>query len=116
MHELPVTQSILDVVLRHAERHQVKKIHAINLAIGALSDLQDEWIQSYFDYIGKGTLAEGARLKIERVPVVFRCRACAGEFEADVREMRDITCPTCGKGDLELVSGREYYIKSMEAE
>jgi hydrogenase nickel incorporation protein HypA/HybF len=116
MHELPVTQSILDIVLKHAAKNQVTKIHAINLSVGELSDLQDEWIQRYFDYISKGTLAEGAKLVIERIPVKFRCTACSEEFQANVREMKDISCPSCGKNDLSLVSGREYYIKSMEAE
>jgi hydrogenase nickel incorporation protein HypA/HybF len=116
MHELPVTQSILDVVIRHARMNQVKKVHAINLAIGEMSDLQDEWIQKYFDYISKGTLAEGARLVIERLPVVFRCRSCAGDFQVDIRKMKEVVCPSCGKNDLDLVSGREYYIRDMEAE
>ncbi len=116
MHELPVTQSILDIVLKHAKMNGVKKIHAINLNIGELSDLQDEWIQRYFDYISKGSLAEGAKLKIERIPVVFRCNACTESFQVRVREMKDITCPSCGKNDFTLVSGREYYIRDMEAE
>jgi hydrogenase nickel incorporation protein HypA/HybF len=116
MHELPVTQGILDIVLRHAVKNQVSKIHAISLAVGDLSDLQDEWIQRYFDYISKGTLAEGAKLKIERVPVVFRCKACSEEFPVNIKEMKDIECPSCGEKDFSLVSGREYYIRNMEAE
>ncbi len=116
MHELPVTQSILDIVVKHARMSGVKKIHAVNLAVGELSDLQDEWIQRYFDYISKGTLAEGARLVIERIPVVFRCSACSKEFQANVKEMKDITCPQCSQNNFELVSGREYHIRSMEAE
>lgn len=116
MHELPVTQSILEVVLKHAVKNQVRKVHSISLAVGMLSDLEDDWIQKYFDYCSKGTLAEGAKLKIERVPVVFQCKACPESFQVDVREMKDIVCPACGEKDFTLVSGREYYIKNMEAE
>ncbi|HNY64039.1 MAG TPA: hydrogenase maturation nickel metallochaperone HypA [Deltaproteobacteria bacterium] len=116
MHELPVVQGILDIVLRHAVKNHVTKIHAINLAVGGLSDLQDEWIQRYFDYISAGTLAEGAKVRIERVPVVFRCKACTESFQVEVGEMKDITCPSCGAKDFTLVSGREYYIRDMEAE
>ena len=50
MHELQVTESILDIVLRHAEANQVNKILSIQLKVGELSDLEDEWIQRYFDY------------------------------------------------------------------
>ncbi len=116
MHELPVTQSILDIVLKHARMNRVRRVHAINLAIGEMSDLEDEWIQKYFDYISKGTLAQGARLVIERIPVVFRCNACGRESEAKTGQMMDFACPGCGGKELTLVSGREYYIRDMEAE
>jgi hydrogenase nickel incorporation protein HypA/HybF len=116
MHELPVVQSILDIVLRHAVKNQVRKIHSVSLGIGMLSDLEDDWVQKYFDYCSKGTVAEGAKLKIERIPVVFQCKACPESFQVDMQEMQDIACPACGGTDLTLVSGREYYIKNMEAE
>ncbi len=116
MHELPVTQSILDVVLRHASANNVTKIHTINLAVGEMSDLEDEWIQRYFDYLSKDTVAQGARLKIERIPVVLRCEACAESFQVDIKQMEDIVCPSCGEKKFALISGREYYIRNMEAE
>jgi hydrogenase nickel incorporation protein HypA/HybF len=50
MHELQVTKRILDIALEHAEGHQVRRIAVIHLRIGALSDLEDEWLQRYFDY------------------------------------------------------------------
>ncbi len=44
MHELSVTKSIYQIVLKHAKRGNVKKVISVNLEIGALSDLQDEWV------------------------------------------------------------------------
>ncbi|HHO75464.1 MAG TPA: hydrogenase maturation nickel metallochaperone HypA [Deltaproteobacteria bacterium] len=116
MHELPVTQSILDIVMKHALMNNVTRIHAINLAIGEMSDLEDEWIQRYFDYLSKDTLAQGAKLNIERVPVVLRCEVCSETFEIDIKKLEDISCPACGEKKFSFVSGREYYIKNMEAE
>jgi hydrogenase nickel incorporation protein HypA/HybF len=116
MHELPVIQSILDIVLNHARMNQVSKVRSIALAVGELSDLQDEWLQRYFDYISKGTLAEGARLVIERTPVVLKCGKCAKEVQVNPAGMKDIVCPECGNKEFTLVSGREYFIKSMEAQ
>jgi len=116
MHELPVIQSILDVVLNHARMNQVGRVHSIALAIGELSDLQDEWLQRYFDYISKGTLAEGARLIIERTPVVLKCASCAKEIHVKTAEMKDVICPECGSKELTLIAGRQYFIKSMEAQ
>jgi hydrogenase nickel incorporation protein HypA/HybF len=116
MHELPVIQSILEIVLKHAETHRVKKVHAIGLMVGALSDLEDEWMQRYFDYNSKGTIAEGAKLKIERIPAVLLCSACGHRFEVDKTKMDGMACPTCRAQKFTLVSGREYHIKNMEAE
>jgi len=116
MHELPVTHSILNVVLKHAQTNHVKKIHSITLRIGKLSDLEDEWLQRYFDYISKGSVAEGAKLKIERTPVVVKCDSCGNTFEVDVKKPEEISCPACSEKGFSLVSGREYHIVSMEAQ
>ena len=45
MHELPVINSILSVVLKHAAANQVKKVVAIHLQVGEMSDLEDAWMQ-----------------------------------------------------------------------
>ena len=49
MHELQVTKSIHQIVLKHAIKSNVNRVVSVNLEIGALSDLQNEWIQRYFD-------------------------------------------------------------------
>jgi hydrogenase nickel incorporation protein HypA/HybF len=114
MHELQVTESILNIVLKHAEGNQVNSVVAIHLRIGELSDLEDEWIQHYFDYLSKDTIAKGAKLVIEKAPVVLECAECMHKFEISKNEIKDIECPECGNSKCNLVSGREYYIKNME--
>ena len=116
MHELPVTKSILQIVLRHAEAQGVKKVHAIDLAIGALSDLEAEWLQSYFDHLSKGTLAEGAELRVHRSPLTFSCEPCAREYTAEREELDTASCPACGSRDAALIGGTAYTVESMEAE
>ena len=114
MHELQVTQRILDIVLRHAKANDVNKVISIQLKIGELSDLEDEWVQKYFDYLSKDTIAKNARLKIERTPVVMKCDECGHSFEVNIKEVKDIQCPECAHKKSTLMSGREYYIKDME--
>ena len=114
MHELQVTQRILDIVLRHAKTNGVNKVISIELKIGELSDLEDEWVQGYFDYLTKDTIAKNAKLKIERTPVVMKCDNCEHSFEINIKEIKDIQCPECGHKEYTLMSGREYYIKDME--
>ncbi|MBT3226222.1 MAG: hydrogenase maturation nickel metallochaperone HypA [Deltaproteobacteria bacterium] len=114
MHELPVTEKILDIIVAHAERNNVQKVVTINLNIGELSDLEDEWIQNYFDYLAKGSVAEGAKLVIEKVPVVMNCNGCSNTFQVDIKEMKEMQCPDCDSKDYTLISGKDYYIKNME--
>jgi hydrogenase nickel incorporation protein HypA/HybF len=116
MHELPVTKSILGIVLRHAQTQGVTRVLAIDLAIGALSDLEAEWIQEYFDRLAKGTVAEGAALRVHRSPVTFRCDGCQSEFTAGRDELETACCPECGSRDASIVSGTAYTVESMEAE
>ena len=114
MHELPVTESILNVVLKYAARADVSKIVNIHLRIGQLSDLEDEWMQSYFDYLSKGTLAEGARLVIKRMPIVLQCNSCSHTFEVKKEELSTLQCPQCKEKGCSMISGKEYHIENME--
>ncbi|MBP1688497.1 MAG: hydrogenase nickel incorporation protein HypA/HybF [Deltaproteobacteria bacterium] len=114
MHELPITERILDVVLRHAAGQDVHRIVRVHLRVGALADLEDHWIQHYFNYLSRGTLAENAELAITRAPIRVRCRSCACSFEITREDLGKATCPGCGETGCELVSGREYFIENME--
>ena len=116
MHELPITESILNIVLAHAKKNDVQRVLAIHLRIGKLSDLEDEWMQRYFDYVSRDTIASGAVLKIERSPVMLQCNACGESYPVEVADMSNAVCPACGAKDAQLISGREYYIKNMEVQ
>ena len=114
MHELPVTESILDIVLKHAEKNDVKKVVTIHLGVGELSDLEDEWMQKYFEYLSKDTIAKDAKLSIERIPITMQCSECMHEFKVEKKGMDKIQCPKCNTEKCSLIAGREYYIKNME--
>ncbi|HEX2994458.1 MAG TPA: hydrogenase maturation nickel metallochaperone HypA, partial [Anaerolineales bacterium] len=73
MHELAVTQSILDLALKHADQAAAKRVTDIHIVMGELSSNVDDSIQFYWEIIAKGTLAEGAQLHFQRVPAEFEC-------------------------------------------
>lgn len=113
MHELGVTQNILQIAIEHAEKGGGKKIRRIHLVIGALSRIVEESVQFYFDLVSKETMAAGAQLIFERTPARFRCRACGKEFEYREGEW---TCPTCHSPGPIIISGQEFYMDSIEVE
>jgi len=114
VHELPIVKGIFDLCVKHATANNAKKVISVTLKVGELSDLQDQWIQRYFDYLSKGTFVEGAKLVIERVPLVMRCKLCSESFHVNVQERRQIECPLCRGTKLAYVSGREYRVEKME--
>lgn len=113
MHELPVTEQILKVVLEHAREADAHRVLEVNLVIGDLTSFVGESIQFYFDLLARGTEAEGATLHIRRIPARVRCHSCAGEFAPDGVDWR---CPHCGGLGGEVLAGRESYIESIEVE
>jgi hydrogenase nickel incorporation protein HypA/HybF len=114
MHELSVTQNILNIVVKHALANRAEKILIIHLRIGELTDLVGEYIQHYFDYLSKDTIAEGAKLKIERSPIVVQCTECKNRFPVSLKELGKIACSHCGSARITFVSGREFFIKNIE--
>ncbi len=113
MHELSVTQSILKIVLRHAEQAGATRVKQIDLTIGDFSSIVDDSVQFYFDLIGKNTISEGARLVFNRVPGRLRCWECQTTFAPDGRVY---ACPACGSARVEVIAGREFRVESIEVE
>jgi hydrogenase nickel incorporation protein HypA/HybF len=116
VHELSVMQSILDITLEYAAKYSAKKVTRINLEIGELSGFIADWMHRYFEYVSENTIAEKADLYIEHVPAVIKCRSCGNEFQL-TREKVEFNCPECRNGSqFEIISGKEYNLKSIEVE
>ena len=113
MHELSITQGILSIALEKAEAAQANKITKINLVIGELSGIVDECVEVYFELLSKDTIAAGADLSFDRPPTRLRCRKCNNTFSPDGLNW---VCPGCGDQSVEIVSGRECYISSIEVD
>ena len=114
MHELAVTKSILNLALDQTARNGGTEILSIHLVIGELRNLEENWIQRYFDYIARGTLAQGATIKVTKTPVLFACQSCGGSFSPDLRIDQRVVCPHCGSFEYDLVSGRELTLEKIE--
>ncbi len=113
MHELSLMQSTLDIVFAEAQRLSARRIHGLRMRIGALSGVVPESLEFAFEALTEGTLAQGARLEIERVPARCFCARCAREFEPPPHSF---ACPVCGRASAELRRGREMEVLSIEVE
>ena len=113
MHELPITQSILEIALRHAREAGADQICDLYLVIGQLASIVDDSVQFYWDFVSKGTPAEGARLHFRRIPAAFRCRNCGRSFQLSEG---DFACPDCGSSSLQITAGEEFYVEAIDVE
>lgn len=113
MHELSVTEQLLNITLEHADKAKAQRVLQINLVIGDLSSFAGESIQFYFDLLSRGTKAEKASLSISHIPARARCRQCQYDFAP---EKMDWLCPRCGGLIEEIIAGREFYVESIEVE
>ena len=113
MHELSVTQSLLEIALRHAEQASAQRITRLNLVIGELAGIVDDSVQFYWDIVSQGTIAERAELCFERVPAKLRCLECGHTFSMDGR---DYACPACGETRVVAAGGDDFRLDSIEVE
>ncbi len=113
MHELPITQRVIDIASEAARARGAGKITQIQLVIGDASGYMADSIELYFDLISAGSLCEGAKLSFEFVKSMLRCDTCGQLFE---RKPFDFTCPSCGGQGRPTEIGREFYVKAIEVE
>ena len=113
MHELSITESILRTSLEEAKKQGAVKIRTIRLLLGPFSGVVPECIQTYLDMLAEGTIAEGARIEAETLPLKVRCRDCSKESEIT---RASIACPFCGSLRLQILSGNELLIDRLEVD
>lgn len=113
MHELAVTESILEIALRHAAAQNAARITDLYLVIGQWSSIVDDSVQFYWDTLSDGTIAKGATLHFERIPTELLCLDCGKTYQPD---SRDLLCPDCHSTRLKVLKGEEFRLDSIEIE
>ena len=113
MHELAITRSMLEIVLKQAEQARAKKVTKINLVIGEMTGVVSDSVQFYLDFLTKETIAEGAVVSFTMVPSQAKCRTCNQTFEL---EEFDWACPNCQGNIVDVISGKELLVESIEVE
>jgi hydrogenase nickel incorporation protein HypA/HybF len=110
MHELALSSAIVNTAVKHADGRQVT---AVNLRVGRLRQVIPETLDFYFEFVARDTLCDGARLEQEVVDARLRCKPCAREWEIEIPAFR---CPTCGGSEVEIATGNEFEVESIEVE
>ena len=107
MHELAITQSIVDAV---SERAGDSRVTTVRLQVGQLSGVVPRAIQFCFELVTDGTTLQGAVLMIDELPGVGYCNDCG--LDISLPDLI-LLCP-CGSANVRVVSGRELAVQSIE--
>lgn len=114
MHELPLTNRILDIALDYAGKNRAKAIKSVQIGLGSMHEAEPEWLNRYFSWISRGTAAENAVLEFKKYPVVWMCDKCENSFSQSARSNERLICPECSEPKkLRLVSGNEFRVESI---
>ncbi|MEO7429241.1 MAG: hydrogenase maturation nickel metallochaperone HypA [Acidimicrobiales bacterium] len=108
MHELSLCQAICATVDERADGRPVRRV---DVRIGYLRQVVPDSLQFSWEMLTTGTSLEGCELAIEHVPAVVRCRSCGRETTLD---WPVLACSVCEGLDVELVSGEELQIASID--
>lgn len=111
MHELGIVEAMLNLALEQAARQDAKGIAQFNVEMSAWADESEESLSFYLDNLSQGTIAEGAKMQIRRVPVRGTCADCGNEFEFPSRY---IECPTCHGFSVSTERKSEFRLTSIE--
>lgn len=113
MHELPLTQSLLDLVLSHLRRAGGGRVTGIHVVLGELSGAMEDSISFYFCLLAKDTPAEAAALHFRRVPFRLACRDCGTEFAPSGLEH---VCPRCESRSVRFAAGDDLRLEAIDVE
>ncbi len=110
MHEMSITQGIIDICEQHAGG---RRVLSLDVEIGELSGVVPEAIEFCFEACSQGTLLEGARLNIMRIPGRGRCRDCGADTPLTALFG---ACTGCGGYRVTMEAGEEMRVREIEVD
>ncbi|MDP1581309.1 MAG: hydrogenase maturation nickel metallochaperone HypA [Candidatus Didemnitutus sp.] len=112
MHEVGIMESALTVITREARAHHAQRVERITLRIGAISGVEPDALRFAFEAVSPGSVADGAKLVIRRVPARAHCRECDKDFTIESGFI--FQCPRCHAFSGDVRAGRELELARLE--
>lgn len=113
LHKLSIAESLLAIITDESKKHGLERVNKVRLQIGKFAAVVPESLTFCFEMVSRDTIASGALIEIETVGIVARCDTCGSSFEV---QNQVFLCPRCGEPALQLLSGRELSVISIEGE
>ena len=108
MHEMSICRAIADTVVKHAAGRSVS---VVRVRIGHFRQVVPDTLTFCWGLLSRDTGLSDARLEVESVPATVRCADCGATTELDLPVL---ICGTCASRRVELISGEEFVIESID--
>lgn len=113
MHEIRIAEDLSSIVVEAAKREKLLNVTRVNVCFGQLVQIVPEIFEIAFREAVRDTSASNAMLDIEILDVEMRCLKCGSDF---LLINNQFTCNRCQSDDIEIIHGKELFIKSIEGE
>ena len=116
MHEFSIADNIVKSVISELESLEstpdttLQKVH---IGVGEMRQVVPDTLKFAYNQLTEGTAAENSELIIHDNPLRALCSDCKWEGRL---EEKIFICPACNSRNLEIISGKELQLESMEFE
>src|SRR5512143_1396872 len=101
---MSLAEGVLQIIEDHAKSQGFGRVSEVVLEIGQLAGVEAEALRFAFDAVTRGSLAEGAILRIVDVPGSGWCLGCSAPVA--MARLYD-ACPNCGGHQLQVTGGTQ---------
>lgn len=112
MHEVSIADSLLAIAIKECTDNGFTRIGSVKVRIGKASGVMPEALLFAFDALKTGTIAEGASLIIEEIPLSGYCNTCNTDFTVSGNFI--LCCPHCSGASFAVKSGHELDMAELE--
>ncbi|MGO8862531.1 MAG: hydrogenase maturation nickel metallochaperone HypA [Acidimicrobiales bacterium] len=108
VHELSLCDAILGAAIKRADGRTVRRV---TVRVGHLRQVVPDALLFSWELMTDSTDLKGCELVIEQIPARVGCRECKEETTLTVPILM---CGTCEGFEVELLSGDEFLVVSMD--
>ncbi len=113
MHEMALSQSLIEVIEQQSRQQDFAKVRSVTVEVGCLGHVDAHALRFCFDVVTRRTIAEGSKLIVIDRPGRVACLDCGAI--GDVAE-RIFVCPDCGSERVMLDGGDQIRLTEMEVD
>lgn len=112
MHETVIASSLLKIILEEVTKQGKNLcVDEIHLKVGLLSCIEPQTVAGCFEILAENTIANNAKMFIERIPLTGFCHDCNKTISINKRHF---ACPLCQNTNVDWQGGNEMQITSIK--